>query len=62
MIIETLDSDFAGLLLQARQKQTGKQLIARLKPHTGQELLTFAISQGLLIAADLDGTPDQKST
>jgi radical SAM superfamily enzyme YgiQ (UPF0313 family) len=49
MISETLDDDFAAMLLKARKGASGAQLIFGIDRQSGQELLTFAVAQGLIL-------------
>lgn len=51
VIIESLDADFATILSRAREEKTTQQLLQDLDPQLAEELLTFAISQGLLLPA-----------
>ncbi len=49
VIIESIDPDFAQMLIQAQEEQTTQQLRQGLDPQTAGELLDFAITQGLLL-------------
>jgi len=49
MISETLDDDFSALLLKAQKGASGAQLISGIDRQSGQELLTFAVTQGLIV-------------
>ncbi len=50
-IIETLDDDFAQLLLAADGQRSTAELVRNLDRQSALELLQFAISQGLLLPA-----------
>ena len=50
-LIETLADDFALLLLRADGRKTGKELSKGLSRKEAQELLLFAVGQGLLLPA-----------
>lgn len=49
VIIEALDADFATILNRAREEKTTQQLSRNLDPQLAEELLEFAITQGLLL-------------
>ncbi len=49
IVIEALDDTFANMLLEAKQKKTGHQLTTGIDPQLADELLEFAIGQGLLL-------------
>ena len=49
VIIESIDQDFARMLIQAKEEKTTQQLCQGLDPQTAEELLGFAITQGLLL-------------
>ncbi|MCK4621563.1 MAG: radical SAM protein [Desulfuromonadales bacterium] len=48
-VMESLQDDFAKMLLAAGGKKTGEQLIRGLTPEDGAEMLEFALNEGLLI-------------
>ena len=52
VIIESLDADFAQLLNRATTAATIRQLRKNLDPPTADELLEFAVSQGLLLPVE----------
>ncbi len=49
VIIESIDQDFARMLIQAKKGQTAQQLLQGFDPQAAEELLDFAITQGLLL-------------
>lgn len=51
MMIEALQEDFARMLLSAKSSRTGTQLLQGLPPAEGDELLQFAVAEGLLLPA-----------
>ena len=48
-MIETLQEDFARMLLAAKTGESGEQLLKGLQPAEGNELLQLAVQEGLLI-------------
>lgn len=50
-LIESLDDEFARLLLGANGRKTGKELAKGLHRQQAEELLLFAVNQGLLLPA-----------
>ncbi len=49
ILIEALQEDFARMLLGAGTGKSGQQLLRELPPAEGEELLRFAVAEGLLI-------------
>ena len=49
ILIETLQEDFARMLLGAKNGKSGAQLLQGLHPAEGEELLQFAVTEGLLL-------------
>ncbi len=52
VIIESIDPGFARMLIQAKKEKTIQQLQQELDPQTAEELLDFAITQGLLLPVE----------
>ena len=51
IVIEALDDVFAAILTKAKKGETGHQLTRGIDSHLAEELLEFAITQGLLLPA-----------
>ncbi|NOQ42221.1 MAG: hypothetical protein GQ563_06950, partial [Desulfuromusa sp.] len=52
VMIESLDDDFSRLLNRASEEVTTEQLLRGFDPHSAEELLDFAITQGLLLPVE----------
>jgi len=52
VIIESLDHNFAHMLNRAREEVTTEQLLQNPDPQSAEELLDFAITQGLLLPVE----------
>jgi hypothetical protein len=50
ILSETLQEDFARMLLAAKSGKSGEQLVKGLKPAEADELLQLAVAEGLLLA------------
>ncbi|SEA77819.1 Radical SAM superfamily enzyme YgiQ, UPF0313 family [Desulfuromusa kysingii] len=49
VIIESLDDNFAQILLRARTENTLDHFVTEIDPQLAEELLDFAVSQGILL-------------
>ncbi|MFO7577124.1 MAG: radical SAM protein [Pelovirga sp.] len=49
MVVETLTDAFARMLLAASRAQRGDRLLRRLDPRDAEEMIRFAVAEGLLI-------------
>ncbi|MDX2493414.1 MAG: B12-binding domain-containing radical SAM protein, partial [Desulfuromusa sp.] len=52
VIIESLDDDFAQMLTKATKTTSTRQLLRDLDPQAAEELLNFAVTQGLLLPVE----------